>query len=84
MIDNLTPLLDQLFWQYLCFEKYFDHLSFWGCSGDNMTNDIIFQKHNSPLAHYPSDSILEILATIQMNGPKPYHDIHISCLDYTR
>ena len=23
MIDNLTPFLDQLFWQYLCFSKQF-------------------------------------------------------------
>jgi hypothetical protein len=61
----------------------FDHLSFWGCSGDNMVDDIIFHKLNSLLAHHHSVLILEIFATIQMNGLKPHHDIHIFCLDST-
>ena len=56
----------------------FDLLSIWGCSGDNMVDDIIFHKLNSLLAHHHPISILENFATIQMNGPRPHHDIHIS------
>ena len=61
----------------------FDLLSIWGCSCDNMVDDIIFHKLNSLLAHHHPISILEIFTTIQMNGPRPRHDIPISCLDYT-
>jgi hypothetical protein len=48
-----------------------------------MADDIIFHKLNSLLAHHHPVSILENFASIQMNGPRPHHDIHISCLDYT-
>jgi hypothetical protein len=58
-------------------------LSIWGCSGDNMVHDIIFHKLNLLFAHHDPVSILENFATIQMNGPRPHHDTHISCLDYT-
>jgi hypothetical protein len=34
---------------------------------DNITNDIIFHKLNLLLAHHHSVSILEILATVQLN-----------------
>ena len=63
--------------------KNFDLLSIWWCSGENMVENIIFHKLNSLLANHHLVSILENFATIQMNGPKPHHDIHISCLDYT-
>jgi hypothetical protein len=48
-----------------------------------MVDDIIFHKLHSLFAHHHPVSILEIFATIQMNGPRPHHDIQISCLDYT-
>jgi hypothetical protein len=48
-----------------------------------MVGDIIFHKLNLFLAHHHPVSILENFATIQMNGPKPHHDIHVSYLDYT-
>jgi hypothetical protein len=48
-----------------------------------MADDIIFHKLNSLLAHHHPVSILENFATIQMSGPRPHRDIHISCLDYT-
>jgi len=48
-----------------------------------MANDIIFQKFNLPLVHYPLNLILEILAIVQLNGLKSPYDIQISCLDYT-
>jgi hypothetical protein len=46
-----------------------------------MIDDII--KLNSLLAYHDPVSILENFTTIQMNGPRPHHDIHISCQDYT-
>jgi len=49
----------------------FNLLSIWGCSGDNMVDDIIFHKLNSLLAHHHPVSILETFATIQMNDPRP-------------
>jgi hypothetical protein len=39
----------------------FDHLSFWGCSGDKMINDIIFHKLSS---------ILETLVSVQLKWSK--------------
>jgi hypothetical protein len=48
-----------------------------------MADDIIFHKLNSLLAHHHPVSILGNFATIQMSGPRPHRDIHISCLDYT-
>jgi len=35
-----------------------------------MVDDTIFHKLSSPLAHQSPYSILEILATVQLNGPK--------------
>jgi hypothetical protein len=49
----------------------FDLLSIWGCSGDNIVDDIIFHKLSSLLAHHHLVSILENFATIQMNSPRP-------------
>jgi hypothetical protein len=42
-----------------------------------MANDLIFHKFNLPLVHYPLNSILEIFATVQLNGLKSPHDIQI-------
>jgi len=39
----------------------FDHMSFWGCSGDNMIGDILFHKLSS---------ILETLASVQLKWPR--------------
>jgi hypothetical protein len=50
---------------------------------ENMENDIIFHKLNSPLAPQLQEWYLEIFVTIQLNGSGPHHDIHTSCLDYT-
>jgi hypothetical protein len=83
MIDNSVPFLDKLFWQYLCFAKYFWSLVMLRRPSENMENDIIFHKLNSPLAPQLQEWYLEIFVTIQLNGPGPHHDIHTSCLDYT-
>jgi len=48
-----------------------------------MANDLIFQKFDLPFVHYHLNSVLEIFATVQLNGLKSPHDIQISCLDYT-
>jgi hypothetical protein len=61
----------------------FDHMSFWRCSGDNIANDALLHIIYSSLAHQLPDSLLEILATVQLKWLRtpPWH--HISCLDYT-
>jgi len=61
----------------------FDHMSFWRCSGDNIANDTLLLRLYLSLAHQLPDSLLEILATVQLKWPRtlPWH--HISCLDYT-
>ena len=83
MIANSSPFLDQLFWQYLCFTKHFRSLVILKIFGGWYGQWLIFQKFNLPLVHYPLNSILEILATVQLNGLKFSYDIQISCLDYT-
>ena len=52
-------------------------------SGVDFWHLLCLLRLNSPLAHQLQDSILEIFVTIQLNGPGPHYDIHISYLDYT-
>ena len=97
MIDNSAPFLDQLFWQYLCFAKHFFFylLSIWGCSGDNMIDDIIFHKLNLLLAHHHSISILEKFCNYSNEWPKTspwyshllsglYHIGNSGCMGFDR
>jgi len=83
MINDLTPFLDQPFWRYLRFAKQFRSRVILRMFHDNMANDLIFQKFDLPFVHYHLNSVLEIFATVQLNGLKSPHDIQISCLDYT-
>jgi hypothetical protein len=79
MIDNSSSFLNQLLWQYMCFAKQFRTLVTLRMFHDNMTNDNLLHRFNSPFAHQLPDSILAI---VQLNDLKSRHDIQISCLDY--
>ena len=61
----------------------FDHMSFWRCSGDNIANDTILHSSICPLLTNFQNSVLEILATVELKWLRtlPWH--HISCMDYT-
>ena len=59
----------------------FDHMSFWRCSGNNIANDTLLHKLYLSFALQLQDSLLEILATVELKWLRtlPWH--HISCLD---
>jgi hypothetical protein len=61
----------------------FNHMSFLKMFGDNIANDTLLRKLHSSPAHQLPDSLLEILATVQLKWLKTPPWQHISCLDWT-
>jgi len=69
-MDNSTPFLDQLFWPYMCFAEQLRSLVILMMFGDNIANDTLLRKLHSSPAHQLPDSLLEILATVQLKWLK--------------